>query len=354
MKKASLITLIAATTFASTTVHADSITSRDVESLSTQDFFSIYLNSTDLGNGLEASGFGVRMGLNVDGNWGVVASAGVLGDIGSVNYQGENVDTDITGWELSIGPSYYVNDWLSVFATAGVGNVGHFHDVFGYVPGAGAFADSGFQGFDQVVGDGLAVGRDYEQDHFHVAVDLAADHEAVVHLADGFHLAVDFGGADAHAAGVEHGVGAAVDHHATLGRPRGVVAVSPDTGEAFEVRGAITTAVGVIPEADRHRRKRVLANQLSTLIDETVTAIVKHIDIHTKREALQLAASYGQHRIAAGKATENIGTTGNRRELYVGFHMLVDVVEALGRERRAGGGAPQYDIGKIEMLQHLF
>ncbi|MEZ9699822.1 Ail/Lom family outer membrane beta-barrel protein [Vibrio sp. 10N.261.46.E12] len=123
MKKASLITLIAATTFASNTVHADSITSRDVESLSTQDFFSIYLNSTDLGNGLEASGFGVRMGLNVDGNWGVVASAGVLGDIGSVNYQGENVDTDITGWELSIGPSYYVNDWLSVFATAGVVNL---------------------------------------------------------------------------------------------------------------------------------------------------------------------------------------------------------------------------------------
>ena len=28
--------------------------------------------------------------------------------------------------------------------------------MFGYVPGAGAFADSGFQGFDQVVGDGLA------------------------------------------------------------------------------------------------------------------------------------------------------------------------------------------------------
>lgn len=28
--------------------------------------------------------------------------------------------------------------------------------MFGYVPGAGAFADSGFQGFDQVVGDSLA------------------------------------------------------------------------------------------------------------------------------------------------------------------------------------------------------
>lgn len=45
---------------------------------------------------------------------------------------------------------------LDLLATAGVGNVGHFHDVFGYVPGAGAFADSGFQGFDQVVGDSLA------------------------------------------------------------------------------------------------------------------------------------------------------------------------------------------------------
>ena len=28
--------------------------------------------------------------------------------------------------------------------------------MFGYVPWAGAFADSGFQGFDQVVGDSLA------------------------------------------------------------------------------------------------------------------------------------------------------------------------------------------------------
>lgn len=123
MKKTSLIALLAATTFVSTSVNADSITSSDVELMSTQDYISLYFNSTDLGNGLEASGFGVRMGLNVDGNWGVVAAAGVLGDIGSVNYQGQQVDTDITGWELSIGPSYYVNEWLSVFATAGVVNL---------------------------------------------------------------------------------------------------------------------------------------------------------------------------------------------------------------------------------------
>jgi len=30
-----------------------------------------------------------------------------------------------------------------LFATAGVGNVGHFHDVFGYVPGAGDVDDGG-------------------------------------------------------------------------------------------------------------------------------------------------------------------------------------------------------------------
>lgn len=123
MKKASLITLIATTTFASTSVNADSSVEHDVESLSTHDYMTFYLNSTDLGNGLETKGFGLRMGLNVDANWGVVASAGVLGDIGSVNYQGEQVDTDITGWELSVGPSYNVNDWLSFFATAGVVNL---------------------------------------------------------------------------------------------------------------------------------------------------------------------------------------------------------------------------------------
>jgi drug/metabolite transporter (DMT)-like permease len=78
-------------------------------------------------------------------------------------------------------------------------------------------------------------------------------------------LAVDLGGADAHAAGVERGVRAAVDDHAAVRGDLAEVAVAPDVVEALEVGGVVLAAVGVVPEADRHHREGLGAHQLALL-----------------------------------------------------------------------------------------
>ena len=44
-----------------------------------------------------------------------------------------------------------------------------------------------------------------------------------------------------------------------------VVAVAPDAGKLLEVRGAVLGAVGIVPEADRHRGKRARADELALL-----------------------------------------------------------------------------------------
>ncbi len=77
--------------------------------------------------------------------------------------------------------------------------------------------------------------------------------------------AIDLRGADPHAAGIQHGVRPAVDHDAAVRRELGVVAVAPHVRESLEVSGAVLAAVGVVPEADRHRRKRRRADELAFL-----------------------------------------------------------------------------------------
>ncbi len=123
MNKVALFALTAVNSFTSTSINASGLIDHEVETLASRDYISFYQNSTQVGNGLEIKGFGARMGLDVAANWGVVASIGVLGDIGSVNLQGEQVHTDANGWELTVGPSYYINDWLSVFTSAGLVNL---------------------------------------------------------------------------------------------------------------------------------------------------------------------------------------------------------------------------------------
>ena len=63
--------------------------------------------------------------------------------------------------------------------------------------------------------------------------------------------------------GVERGVAAAVDDHAAVVGPGGEVAVGPHAGEALEVGGPVAAAVVVAPEAERHRREGLGADQLA-------------------------------------------------------------------------------------------
>ena len=74
--------------------------------------------------------------------------------------------------------------------------------------------------------------------------------ERSLDLLDALHRAVDLGRADAHAARVQHGVGAPVDQHAAARRDLDEVAVVPDAGVALEVGRAVARAVGHVQDLE--------------------------------------------------------------------------------------------------------
>ena len=189
---------------------------------------------------------------------------------------------------------------------------------------------------ERVVEHGALPQRD-EKHHPHVAVPVLADGDRFAHLGHLLHLGVDLGGADAHAAGIERGVGAAVDDEAAGGRDLREVALAPDAGEALEIGGAVAGAVRVVPEAERHRRKGRGADELALDAGRRRAALgVAHLDREPEARSLDLAAVHRPGRVAEHEAGEDVGAARDRGEVQVGLHRLVDEVEGLRRQRRAG------------------
>ena len=122
---------------------------------------------------------------------------------------------------------------------------------------------------------------DDEQDELaRTAVGVLEVHdEAVVDLAELLDDAVEVGRADAHAAAVERGVGAAGDHEAAALGEAHPVTHPPDAGVHVEVGGAVAAAVGVAPEADGHRGHRLADDELAELADDLVAERVVGGDV---------------------------------------------------------------------------
>src|SRR3546814_20324445 len=62
------------------------------------------------------------------------------------------------------------------------------------------------------------------------------------------------------------------------------VAVSPDAGPGREICGAITLAIGVVPELDRHRRTGIGDDQLADFSAEFLTAFIPDTQVHSSEE----------------------------------------------------------------------
>src|SRR6185503_9453225 len=140
--------------------------------------------------------------------------------------------------------------------------------------------------------------------------------------------------ADAHAAGVEDRVGAAVDDEAAVPGLFAPVAVAPDVRVFLEIGRAVLGAVGIVPEADRHRGERPGADQLAFFTLYRATFLVENRHRHAEALGLDLAAPYRTHRVAEDEARHDVGAAGDRGQAHVVVHVLVDVIEALGCERR--------------------
>src|SRR5438552_4110601 len=181
---------------------------------------------------------------------------------------------------LGIGQRLDVLDRLAVhdiahrqlddLAALGARDVAHLHDLRRHVTRRGVGADLPLDPIDQRLVEGDTVAQADEQHHAHIAHfarrPILTDDDALYDFLELLDLAVDFGGPDAHSARVERGVRAAVDDHAVVRAKLDPVAMTPDAGKTLEVRRAILRAIGIVPEAERHRRKRGGADELALLL----------------------------------------------------------------------------------------
>ena len=175
-----------------------------------------------------------------------------------------------------------------------------------------------------------------EQHHAHVVLPALRDRDAVQHRAQALDLAIDFRRADAHAARVEHRIGAPVDDKSAVGGDLCVVSVRPDPSGVVEVRRAKARAVRVVPEAQGAGGKRARTHQLAFLTHERAAVVAADFHGHAQPRGLNLTAVHGQHRGAAHKAGQNIGAAGDTGQADIGFNVAVDVVKTLVGQRRAG------------------
>ena len=162
---------------------------------------------------------------------------------------------------------------------------------------------------------------------------MLPERERLEHLGHRLDHAIDLGGADSHAAGVERRVAASVDDHAAVHGPRREVAVRPHLGEPFEVRGVVALARLVAPEAERHRRERLPADQLAGdtgRLAQRRSVVGRDVDGHAEHRSLDLARVHRSGRIATHQAAAQVGAAGDRREVHVGLDPLVDHAEPVG------------------------
>ena len=60
------------------------------------------------------------------------------------------------------------------------------------------------------------------------------------------------------------------------------------------IHEGVPAAIWIVPEADRHRRKRRGADELAFRAAQTLAFIVEYLDLHAERCALDFAAPHGQ------------------------------------------------------------
>ena len=119
-----------------------------------------------------------------------------------------------------------------------------------------------------------------------------------------------------------------------------VIAVAPDAGKALEVARR-----GISRRRDRSRSRSASTGTAPCRRarpcwcvpgGNRLAVVVEDVDRHAEAAALQLAAPHRQRRAAEREARDDVGAAGDRRQAEVVLHALVDVVEALRRERAAG------------------
>src|SRR5690606_22155741 len=102
-----------------------------------------------------------------------------------------------------------------------------------------------------------------------------------------------------------------MDDDTAVGGPFGKIAVTPNIVEAVEIGRPVFLTRRIIPEADRHRGKRLRADQLSLATSQRAAVVVPHIDGHAEARPLNFALPHRQDRDAEHEAGYDVRAAGN-------------------------------------------
>src|SRR5690606_8526139 len=130
----------------------------------------------------------------------------------------------------------------------------------------------------------------WNYEHQQLAVSLAVfdiDDETVRDLIQLLHRGIDIGGAHAQTMAIDGRIASASDRATAIGIDPQPVAVSPDSRPLCKVRSSVPTAVRIVPEVQRHARKRTRTYQLSDLLDDSAPLLVPGFDGGAKMAALK-------------------------------------------------------------------
>ena len=195
---------------------------------------------------------------------------------------------------------------LDDLAALGARNVGHLHDLRGHMARRRVGANMLLDAFDQRLVEREAVCR-RTNSTTRTSPDLAgrpvlADDEALDDFGQLLDLAIDLRRADAHAAGIERRVGAAVDDEAVVRGQLDIVAVAPDAGKALEVAARYLASSGSFqkPIGIDGNGAVQTSSPLSPRRDR-LAVVVEDVDRHAEAAALQLAAPDRQRRAPSAK-----------------------------------------------------
>ncbi len=181
-------------------------------------------------------------------------------------------------------------------------------------------------------------GRQADEQHdAHVVVAVLADARGLGDLRHLLDLGVDLGGADAHAAGVQRGVRAAMDDHAAMLGPFGEVAMAPDVVEALEIGRVVLLALRVVPEETGMDGKGFVQTSSPFSAGSADPGRPRRRRPCPGRPpGFRRPHRLGRH--AEHEAGDDVGAARDRGEVHVALDAFIDVAKSLRRQRRAGGG----------------
>ena len=247
---------------------------------------------------------------------------------------------------------YFANREFDDFARLGAWNFGHLDYARGYVAWR-AFGAHGLTNLlaQRVVEFETGLQCD-EQNHAHVVVPVLTDDNALDDLVELLDVAIYLSGADAHATGVQRGVGATVNDDAVVFGERDIIAVMPDVVEARKVGVVVLLPSRVGPEVDRLAGESLGADQLALFAAHRLAIVVKYVDRHAERAALDFTAIHRAQRAAHHETGNDIGTAGDRGQADIFFDVFVNEIETLGRQYRAGR-CHRAQRGQVELVDRV-